>query len=135
MKGINMRYSKTYLTRAHERGDQVGAFKGYHVYPITKKQIGYGEYWNEHYYIILDDDNKLFRNGKVFGIVSINGDVTLYREPLDYKIEIENLNLKSEIEFSNENLELKNEIENGAAIADQIFKQSLNTDWIGELFK
>lgn len=121
-----MRYSKTYLTRAHERGDKVGAFKGYDVYPITKKQIGYGEYWNEHYYIILDDGNKLFRNGKVFGSVSTNGDVKLEREPLDYKIE-----MKNEIKFSNENLELEMSNEK----IEEIFKQSLNTDWIGELFK
>lgn len=132
-----MRYSEVYLTRALERGDKVGAFQGEDVFAITKRQIGYGEFWKHHFYIIVDDDNKLFKNGKVYGRIKINGDVEFYNVPKKYEIEMEKSNekmeSKNEIKNSNEKMNSKTEIEMKSV--DQMLAEATNSDWIKEILQ
>lgn len=134
-----MRYSEVYLRRALERGDKVGAYQGEDVFVITKRQIGYGEFWKHYFYIIMDDDNKLFKNGKVYGRIKVNGDVELYNGPRNYEIEMEKRNekmeQKNEIKTSNEKMKPKNEtkIEIEMKNVDQMLADATNSDWIKEI--
>jgi hypothetical protein len=71
-----MQFTYTYLKNAEMNGVTVGRYKGYDVVPTTKERlIKNGERY-DYIYLIYDDNNLLYRNGKVFGQVDKNGNVT-----------------------------------------------------------
>jgi chaperonin cofactor prefoldin len=84
----------------------------------------------------VDDDNKLFKNGKVYGRIKINGDVELYNVPKKYEIELEKSNekLESKNEIKNSNEKMKSKTENEMQnIIDQMLADATNSDWIKEI--
>ena len=104
-----MRFTETYLRNAYERMEKIGEFRGKDVYAITKRGIGYGEYWKGNAYVIFDDGNKLFFEGKIIGDVKYNGDVNIYNTSYKYEID---LKTGVQNESSNEKMKSKNEMEN-----------------------
>ena len=111
-----MRFTETYLRNAYERMEKIGEFRGKDVYAITKRGIGYGEYWKGNAYVIFDDGNKLFFEGKIIGDVKYNGDVNIYNTPYVYEID---LKTGDHLEISNEKMNSKDDFD----ILDWVLRQ------------
>ncbi len=71
-----MQFTYTYLKSAEMNGVTVGHYKGYDVVPTTKANLAKNGEDYDYIYLIYDDDNLLYRDGKVFGSVDKNGNVT-----------------------------------------------------------
>lgn len=71
-----MQFTYTYLKNAEMNGVTVGSYKGYDVIPTTKATLARNGENDRYIYLIYDDNNLLYRNGKVFGQVDKNGNVT-----------------------------------------------------------
>ena len=70
-----MQFTYTYLKNAEKNGVMVGSYKGYDVVPIAKETLARNGEDDNYIYLIYDDNNLLYRNGKVFGSVDKNGNV------------------------------------------------------------
>ena len=71
-----MQFTYTYLKSAEMNGVVVGHYKGYDVIPTTKASLARKGEDDDKIYILYDDNNLLYNNGKVFGNVDKNGNVT-----------------------------------------------------------
>jgi hypothetical protein len=71
-----MQFTYTYLKNAEMNGVTVGHYKGYDVIPTTKERLARNGERYDYIYLIYDDNNLLYRDGKVFGGVDKNGNVT-----------------------------------------------------------
>jgi hypothetical protein len=71
-----MQFTYTYLKSAEMNGVVVGHYKGYDVVPTTKASLARKGEDDNKIYILYDDNNLLYNNGKVFGNVDKNGNVT-----------------------------------------------------------
>jgi hypothetical protein len=70
-----MQFSYTYLKNAEKNDVQLGNWNGHAVYAIHKAPIAEGDYYTFNAYVIYDDDNLLFYDGKVYGAVKPSGTV------------------------------------------------------------
>jgi hypothetical protein len=70
-----MQFTYTYLKSAEQNGIVVGHYKGCDVVPTTKAHLAKNGEKNDVIYLIYDDNNFLYQNGKVFATVKKNGDV------------------------------------------------------------
>jgi hypothetical protein len=70
-----MQFSYTYLKQAEKNDVQLGNWNGHAVYAIHKAAIAEGDYYTFNAYVIYDDDNLLFYDGKVYGAVKPSGTV------------------------------------------------------------
>lgn len=70
-----MQFTYTYLKSAEMNGMTVGHYKGYDVVPTTKAALAREGEDDDKIYLIYDDNNLLYNNGKVFGNVDRNGNV------------------------------------------------------------
>ena len=71
-----MQFTYTYLKNAEMNGVTVGRYKGYDVIPTTKEKLVKNGERYDYIYLIYDDNNLLYRDGKVFAQVDKNGNVT-----------------------------------------------------------
>lgn len=71
-----MQFTYTYLKNAEMNGVTVGHYKGYDVIPTTKKTLAKNGEDDDYIYLLYDDNNLLYKGGKVFGNVDKNGNVT-----------------------------------------------------------
>ena len=71
-----MQFTYTYLKNADMNGVVVGRYKGYEVVPTTKETLARRGESDQYVYLLYDDNNLLYRGGKVFGNVDKNGNVT-----------------------------------------------------------
>ena len=70
-----MQFTYTYLKNAENNDIQVGSWKGMPVYACSKHNLP--EYPDdEHVYLIYDDENLLYYQGRVYATVSANGNVS-----------------------------------------------------------
>lgn len=75
-----MQFTYTYLKAAELSNTIVGKYKGYDVCPTTKAHlIQNGERYDV-IYLLYDDNNLLYHNGKVFAKVDKNGNVEEFHE-------------------------------------------------------
>ena len=70
-----MQFTYTYLKSAEQNGIVVGHYKGYDVIPTTKARLAENGERYDYIYLIYDDNNFLYQNGKVFGTVDKSGNV------------------------------------------------------------
>lgn len=70
-----MQFTYTYLKQAEKNDVQLGNWNGRSVYAIHKAAIAEGDYYTDVAYVIYDDNNLLFCNGKIYGEVKPNGSV------------------------------------------------------------
>ena len=70
-----MQFTYTYLKAAEQSDTIVGRYKGYDVFPTTKAHLAKNGEKDDVIYLLYDDENLLYQNGKVFAKVSKNGDV------------------------------------------------------------
>ena len=70
-----MQFTYTYLKNAEQNGIIVGHYKGYDVIPTTKARLAKNGESDDYIYLLYDDNNLLYQNGKVFGSVDKNGNV------------------------------------------------------------
>jgi hypothetical protein len=70
-----MQFTYTYLKSAEQNGIVVGHYKGCDVVPTTKAHLAKNGEKDDVIYLIYDDNNFLYQNGKVFATVKKNGDV------------------------------------------------------------
>ena len=70
-----MQFTYTYLKAAEQSDTIVGRYKGYDVLPTTKAHLAKNGERDDVIYLLYDDENLLYQNGKVFAKVSKNGDV------------------------------------------------------------
>lgn len=70
-----MQFSYTYLKQAEKNDIHLGNWNGHSVYAIHKAAIAEGNYYTDIAYVIYDDNNLLFYNGKIYGEVKTSGSV------------------------------------------------------------
>ena len=70
-----MQFTYTYLKQAEKNDVQLGNWNGHAVYAIHKGAIAEGNYYSNDVYVIYDDNNLLFWNGKIYGEVKPSGSV------------------------------------------------------------
>lgn len=70
-----MQFTYTYLKQAEKNDIQLGNWKGHAVFAIHKAAIAEENYYFDAAYVIYDDNNLLFYNGKIYGEVKPNGNV------------------------------------------------------------
>ena len=70
-----MQFSYTYLKQAEKNDVQLGTWNGHAVYAIHKAAIAKKNYYTYNAYVIYDDDNLLFYDGKIYGEVEPSGTV------------------------------------------------------------
>ena len=70
-----MQFTYTYLKAAELSDTMVGRYKGYDVFPTTKAHLAENGERDDVIYLLYDDNNLLYRDGKIFAKVSKNGDV------------------------------------------------------------
>ena len=70
-----MQFSYTYLKQAEKNDVQLGNWNGHAVYAIHKAAIAAGNYYTNDVYVIYDDNNLLFYDGKIYGEVKPSGSV------------------------------------------------------------
>lgn len=75
-----MQFTYTYLKAAEQSGTIVGKYKGYDVLPTTKAHLAQNGERYDVIYLIYDDNNLLYHNGKVFAKVDKNGNVEEFNE-------------------------------------------------------
>ena len=70
-----MQFTYTYLKNAENNGIKIGNWKDMPVYACAKRNLpGYSD--DEHVYLIYDDENLLYYNGRVYATVDKNGNVS-----------------------------------------------------------
>ena len=72
------KYSYNELKSAADTGRRIGGWKGKNVYACSK--YDYDE-TKSHFYVLYDDGNKLISQGKVYGEINSNGEVTECSNP------------------------------------------------------
>ena len=72
------KYSYNELKLAAVEGRRIGGWKGKNVYACSK--YDYDE-TKSHFYVLYDDGNKLISQGKVYGEINSNGEVTECSNP------------------------------------------------------
>lgn len=72
------KYSYNELKAAANAGRRIGGWKGKNVYACSK--YDYDE-TKSHFYVLYDDGNKLISQGKVYGEINSNGEVTECSNP------------------------------------------------------
>lgn len=72
------KYSYNELKSAATAGRRIGGWKGKNVYACSK--YDYDE-TKSHFYVLYDDGNKLISQGKVYGEINSNGEVTECSNP------------------------------------------------------
>lgn len=72
------KYSYNELKSAANTGRRIGGWKGKNVYACSK--YDYDE-TKSHFYVLYDDGNKLISQGKVYGEINSNGEVTECSNP------------------------------------------------------
>ena len=72
------KYSYNELKLAAAEGRRIGGWKGKNVYACSK--YDYDE-TKSHFYVLYDDGNKLISQGKVYGEINSNGEVTECSNP------------------------------------------------------
>lgn len=72
------KYSYNELKSAASTGRRIGGWKGKNVYACSK--YDYDE-TKSHFYVLYDDGNKLISQGKVYGEINSNGEVTECSNP------------------------------------------------------
>ena len=70
-----MQFTYTYLKQAEKNDIQLGNWNGHAVYAIHKADIAKKNYYTFNAYVIYDDNNLLFYDGKIYGEVRPNGSV------------------------------------------------------------
>lgn len=70
-----MQFTYTYLKQAEKNDIQLGNWNGHSVYAIHKAAIAERDYYTNVAYVIYDDNNLLFCDGKIYGEVKPNGSV------------------------------------------------------------
>ena len=70
-----MQFTYTYLKSAEQNGVIVGRYEGYDVVPTTKAHLAKNGERDDVIYLLYDDENLLYQDGKVFARVSANGHV------------------------------------------------------------
>ena len=73
-----MQFTYTYLKNAEMNNVIVGKYEGYNVLPTTKAHLADNGERDDVIYLLYDDNNLLYRNGKVFAKVSANGRVETF---------------------------------------------------------
>ena len=71
-----MQFTYTYLKNAEQNNITVGRYHGYDVIPTTKERLARNGERDDYIYLIYDDNNLLYSDGKVFASVDKNGNVT-----------------------------------------------------------
>ena len=71
-----MQFTYTYLKNAEMNGLTVGRYNGCDVIPTTKETLARNGEKSDYIYLLYDDNNLLYHNGKVFAKVDKNGNVT-----------------------------------------------------------
>jgi len=77
------KYSYNELKSAANTGRRIGGWKGKNVYACSK--YDYDE-TKSHFYVLYDDGNKLISQGKVYGEINSNGEVTECSNPYWYDL-------------------------------------------------
>lgn len=70
-----MQFTYTYLKQAEKNDIQLGNWNGHAVFATHKAAIAEENYYFDAAYVIYDDNNLLFYNGKIYGEVKPNGSV------------------------------------------------------------
>ena len=70
-----MQFTYTYLKQAEKNDVQLGNWNGHAVYAIHKADVAKKNYYDYNAYVIYDDNNLLFYDGKIYGEVKPNGSV------------------------------------------------------------
>lgn len=80
-----MQFTYTYLKQAEKNDIQLGNWNGHSVYAIHKAAIVEGDYYTSFAYVIYDDNNLLFYDGRIYGEVKSNGSV-VETKPREYLV-------------------------------------------------
>lgn len=72
------KYSYNELKAAANAGRRIGGWKGKNVYACSKYDYDAAQ---PHFYVLYDDGNKLISQGKVYGEINSNGEVTECSNP------------------------------------------------------
>lgn len=72
------KYSYNELKSAAAVGRRIGGWKGKNVYACSKYDYDAAQ---PHFYVLYDDGNKLISQGKVYGEINSNGEVTECSNP------------------------------------------------------
>lgn len=72
------KYSYNELKSAATAGRRIGGWKGKNVYACSKYDYDAAQ---PHFYVLYDDGNKLISQGKVYGEINSNGEVTECSNP------------------------------------------------------
>lgn len=68
-----MQFTYTYLKNAEKNDIQLGQWGGHSVYAIHKAAIEEEDYYTNFAYVIYDDNNLLFYDGRIYGEVKSDG--------------------------------------------------------------
>lgn len=68
-----MQFTYTYLKNAEKNDIKLGNWDGHSVYAIHKAAIEEEDYYTSFAYVIYDDDNLLFYDGRIYGEVKSDG--------------------------------------------------------------
>lgn len=68
-----MQFTYTYLKQAEKNDINLGQWNGRSVYAIHKAAIEEEDYYTNFAYVIYDDNNLLFYDGKIYGEVKSDG--------------------------------------------------------------
>lgn len=68
-----MQFTYTYLKNAERNDINLGQWNGHSVYAIHKAAIEEEDYYTNFAYVIYDDNNFLFYDGKIYGEVRPDG--------------------------------------------------------------
>jgi hypothetical protein len=70
-----MQFTYTYLKNAEKNDIKLGNWDGHSVYAIHKTAIEEEDYYTNFAYVIYDDNNLLFYDGRIYGEVKSDGRV------------------------------------------------------------
>jgi hypothetical protein len=68
-----MQFTYTYLKNAEKNDIKLGDWDGHSVYAIHKAAIEEEDYYTSFAYVIYDDNNLLFYDGRIYGEVKSDG--------------------------------------------------------------
>lgn len=97
--------------------EKVGIFKGVDVYYATRKQIEENRWSTMYYYVIRDDGNMMFCQGKVIGYLQ-NGNLKLFDKPREYPRDT-----------------AENEMMRRVTTEDELLKKACDTSWTNAFLK
>ena len=84
-----MQFTYTYLKQAEKNDIQLGNWNGHAVFATHKAAIAEDNYYFDAAYVIYDDNNLLFYDGKIYGEVKSNGSV-IECSPRKYFVKADN---------------------------------------------